>query len=59
MIDLEKVIKGLEVCLDSFRCGSECPYFSWNVMQTSCMKQLQADALALLKQDDMERTGDE
>jgi hypothetical protein len=47
MIDIEKVIKGLECCIkhdpdDKMRCG-ECPY------EGACLNRLKADALALLK----------
>ena len=47
MLDVEKVIKGLECCIkhdpdDKMRCG-ECPY------EGACLNRLKVDALALLK----------
>lgn len=48
MQDIEKVIKGLEVCTKrSMKCNTEnCPYWS----NDDCLDRLQEDALALLKE---------
>ena len=48
MIDIEKVIKGLELCKIG-RCDSRCPYNNINV---GCKKQLADDTLALLKEQE-------
>ncbi len=46
MLDRKKVIKGLDICLQRFRCGEDCPYY-----ELEC-EQLREDALALLKEQD-------
>jgi len=48
MVDREKVIKGLECCVNDF---GECELFPYDegLGKTVCGKQLYADALALLK----------
>lgn len=56
MIDREKVIKGLECCLDTKKetktCARDCSYFdSW---QNGCVYKLMHDALELLKADQAE-----
>lgn len=48
MIDRAKVIKGLELCRDG-RCHSGCPY---NEINVGCRKQLDADAISLLKEQE-------
>jgi len=45
MTDREKVIKGIDICLQRFRCGEDCPYY-----ELECMEQLREDALTLLKE---------
>lgn len=45
MIGREKVIKGLECCLNVGDCQKQCDYFPDN----GCDKELMRDALALLK----------
>lgn len=52
MIDREKVIKGLECCLDDYGIDSncsECPYVEKDVGLCMSLEGLLADALALLK----------
>ena len=45
MADIEKVIKGLECCIQG--CGIECPYF----FEECCLSNfLQSEALELLKE---------
>jgi len=46
MADIEKVIKGLDICLQRFRCSEDCPYYTPN----GCMEKLREDALELLKE---------
>ena len=47
-MDREKVIKGIDICLQRFHCGEDCPYYN-----VGCMEQLREDAIALLqKQED-------
>ena len=48
MIDREKVIKGLECCLNVGDCQKQCDYFPDN----GCDKELMRDALELLKAQD-------
>lgn len=48
MADIEKVIKGIDICLQRFRCGEDCPYY--NTEKIGCMEQLREDALELLKE---------
>lgn len=45
-MDVEKVIKGIDICLNRFHCGAECPYYD----NSGCQEQLRDDALALLKE---------
>ena len=52
MSDRENVIKGIDICLDRFRCGEDCPYY--NTEKIGCMEQLREDALALLKEQEEE-----
>lgn len=48
----EKVIKGLECCITGEVCISDCPYFKEVPMTDGrCITALQADALALLKEE--------
>lgn len=48
MADREKVIKGIDICLQRFHCGEGCPYY--NDAKIGCMEQLREDALDLLKE---------
>ena len=49
MVDREKVITGVDICLSRFHCGEDCPYY--NVENRSgCMELLRKDALELLKE---------
>ena len=53
MPDREKVIKGLECCTKGNTCSSDCPYFKEVAMTDGrCITALQADALALLKEQE-------
>ena len=47
MTDREKVIKGIDICLQRFHCGEDCPYY--DNCGIGCTEQLREDALALLK----------
>lgn len=47
-MDREKVIKGIDICLNRFHCGADCPYYDGN----GCQEQLRQDALELLKEQD-------
>ena len=49
-MDMEKVIKGIDICLQRFRCGEDCPYY--NTEKIGCMEQLREDAIALLKEQE-------
>jgi hypothetical protein len=49
MIDRQKVIKALELCREG-RCHSGCPY---NHINVGCRKQLDTDAIALLKEQEV------
>ena len=51
-MDREKVIKGIDICLQRFHCGEDCPYY--NDAKNGCMEQLREDALALLKEQEAE-----
>ena len=53
-MDREKVIKGIDICLQRFRCGEDCPYY--NTEKIGCMEQLREDALELLKEQEV-KTG--
>ena len=44
MADVEKVVKGLEICTEG--CGNSCPYFT----QDCCSADLMEDALELMKE---------
>ena len=48
MADREKIIKGIDICLQRFHCGEDCPYY--NDAKIWCEEQLREDALALLKE---------
>lgn len=50
MPDREKVIKGIDICLQRLRCGEDCPYY--NNEKIGCMEQLREDALALMKEQE-------
>lgn len=55
MVDREKVIKGLECCTTGTGCISDCPYFKeFPMTDGRCIIALQADALALLKEQETE-----
>ena len=45
MVELEKVVKGLECCSEKQNC-KDCPYFRFNA---SCQDDMNKDALELLK----------
>lgn len=45
---LEKVIKGIDICLSRFNCGDACPYKQED--SDDCMEQLKNDALEVLKE---------
>jgi len=47
---MENVIKGIDICLQRFRCGEDCPYY--NTEKIGCMEQLREDALALLQEQE-------
>lgn len=49
-MDREKVIKGIDICLQRFHCGEYCPYYNYE--KIGCMEQLREDALALLKEQE-------
>ena len=51
-MDKEKIIKGIDICLQRFRCGEDCPYYNYE--KIGCMEQLREDALALLKEQEDE-----
>lgn len=56
MPDKEKLIKGLECCTKGNACISDCPYFKEVPMADGkCITALQADALALLKEQEKKR----
>lgn len=46
MDKLEKVIKGIDICLSEFNCENACPYKQED--SEDCVKQLKDDALGLL-----------
>lgn len=50
MTDREKVIKGIDICLQRFQCGENCPYYNYE--KIGCMEQLREEALELLKGQD-------
>ncbi len=52
LMDKEKIIKGIDICLQRFRCGEDCPYYNYE--KIGCMEQLREDALALLKEQEDE-----
>ena len=53
MPDREKIIKGLECCTKGNVCFSDCPYFKEvPIADGKCITILQADALALLKEQE-------
>ena len=50
MIDREKVIKGIEICLHPGSCR-ECPYYRvYDTTIEKCAKEMMQDALELLKE---------
>lgn len=52
-MDREKVIKGLEYCTRGDTCSSDCPYFKeFPMTDGRCITAVQADALALLKEQE-------
>lgn len=52
-MDREKVIKGLECCKNGEVCISDCPYFKeFPMIDGRCITALQADALAMLKEQE-------
>lgn len=54
-MDREKVIKGLECCKNGEVCLSDCPYFKeFPMIDGRCITALQADALAMLKEQEAE-----
>lgn len=53
MIDMQKVIKGLECCTTGEVCLSDCPYFKEMAMADGrCITALQVDALSMLKEQE-------
>ena len=53
MPDREKVIKGLECCLTFDSPCGDCPYYSYeDIQELDCERNLQHDALVLLKKQD-------
>jgi hypothetical protein len=54
-MDREKVIKGLECCIQSdigVFCSEDCPYYDVDDEDNSCETQMKQDALALLKEQE-------
>lgn len=47
MADIEKVIKGLEICKERNYCSPECPYYE---ITDDCNSAIAEDALAILKE---------
>lgn len=47
-MDREKVIRGIDICLNRFHCGADCPYYD----NSGCQEQLRDDALALLRKQE-------
>lgn len=55
MVDREEVIAGIDICLQRFRCGEDCPYYPYDTERTrGCMEQLRKDTLSLLKEQEKE-----
>lgn len=52
MTDMEKAIKGLEICKNPHGRCAECPYDDGEVDFTNCTSKLCGDALAMLKEQD-------
>ena len=50
-MDRENVIRGIDICLQRFHCGEDCPYYD-NCDELGCMEQLREDALELLKEQE-------
>lgn len=50
MPDPEKVIRGFECCLRNDH--KKCPYYSADILDTTCYTRLHTDALALLKEQE-------
>ena len=57
MIDREKVIKGLEVCMDVDGNCYECPYTANGEGPEQCDRQAMKDALALLREQEPDLPG--
>ena len=54
MAELEKVLKGIEICLHPGSCR-ECPYYRvYDTTIEKCAKEMMQDALELLKENDIE-----
>ena len=51
MTDREKAIKGIDICLQRFHCGEDCPYY--NNAKSGCIEQLRDDVLSLLKEQEL------
>ena len=51
MVDREKVITGVDICLSRFHCGEDCPYYNAE-NHSGCMELLRKDALELLKEQE-------
>jgi hypothetical protein len=49
-MDMEKVIKGLEICKSPYGRCAECPYDDGEFDFTNCTSALCTDAFALLKE---------
>ena len=50
----EKVIKGLECCTDGMMCKRErCPYYDKSPVNSTCRIELEKDAIALLKMQEL------
>lgn len=50
MTEREKVIRGFECCLRNDH--KKCPYYSADILDTTCYTRLHTDALALLKEQE-------
>lgn len=50
MVDLEKALKGLEMCTSEKGCDSDCPYWNNSMTRGECLMAMQKDALGLLKE---------
>ena len=52
-MDREKVIKGLEICKERNYCCPECPYYDRDAVMGCHSNELMADALAMLKEQEL------